>query len=53
MGSQSVKAIKTQKQRKDFVCHLLNDIRAFEYMIENDVFEKGIQRVGESKNCAL
>jgi len=54
MGSQSVKAIKTQKQRKDFVCHLLNDIRAFEYMIENDVFEKGIQRVrAEQELCIV
>lgn len=53
MGSQSVKAIKTQKQRKDFVCHLLNDIRAFEYMIENDVFEKGIQRVGAEQELCI
>jgi len=53
MGSQSVKAIKTQKQRKDFVCHLLNDIRAFEYMIENDVFEKGIQRVGTEQELCI
>tara|TARA_R110001592_G_scaffold178248_3_gene418928 strand:- start:4467 stop:6353 length:1887 start_codon:yes stop_codon:yes gene_type:complete len=53
MGSQSVKAIKTQKQRKDFVCHLLNDIKAFEYMIKNDVFEKGIQRVGAEQELCI
>ena len=53
MGSQSVKAIKTQKQRKDFVYHLLNDIKAFEYMIKNDVFEKGIQRVGAEQELCI
>mgnify|MGYP005990189409 CR=1 FL=1 len=53
MGSQSVKAIKTQKQRKDFVHHLLNDIKAFEYMIKNDVFEKGIQRVGAEQELCI
>ena len=53
MGSQSVKAIKTQKQRKNFVYHLLNDIKALEFMIENDAFEKGIQRVGAEQELCI
>lgn len=53
MGSQSVKAIKSQKQRKKFVYHLLNDVKALEKMIENDVFEKGIQRVGAEQELCL
>ena len=54
MGSQSVQAIKTQKQRKNFVFHLLNDVKAFEYMLKNDLFEKGIQRIGaEQELCVV
>ncbi|WP_435674403.1 CBS domain-containing protein [Polaribacter sp.] len=53
MGSQSVTAIKTQKDRKDFVRHLLNDIEAFEYMIENNLFETGIKRVGAEQELCI
>lgn len=53
MGSQLVKAITTQKQRKDFVFHLLNDVKAFQYMIQNDLFEKGIQRVGAEQELCI
>ena len=53
MGSQSVTAIKTQKDRKEFVGHLLNDIEAFEYMITNNLFETGIQRVGAEQELCL
>ena len=53
MGSQSVKAIKSSKDRKKFVRHLLNDIEAFEFMIDNDLFEKGIQRVGAEQELCI
>jgi predicted transcriptional regulator len=53
MGSQSVIAIKTQKDRKDFVLHLLNDIEAFEFMIANNLFETGIQRVGAEQEICI
>ena len=53
MGSQSVIAIKTQKDRKDFVLHLLNDIEAFEFMIQNNLFETGIQRVGAEQEICI
>ena len=53
MGSQSVKAITSLKQRKKFIFHLLNDIEAFEQMIKNDMFEKGIQRVGAEQELCL
>ncbi len=53
MGAQAVTAIKTQKDRKDFVHHLLNDIEAFEYMIKNDLFETGIQRVGAEQEICI
>ena len=53
MGSQSVTAIKTQKERKNFVRHLLNDIEAFEYMIQNNLFETGVQRVGAEQEICI
>ena len=53
MGSQSVTAINTLKERKDFVHHLLNDIEAFEYMIQNNLFETGIQRIGAEQELCI
>ncbi len=53
MGSQSVKAITSLKQRKEFVYHLLNDVTALEQMIQDDVFEKGIQRVGAEQELSI
>ena len=54
MGSQSVHAITTQKQRKKIIYHLLNDVKALEKMINDDVFEKNIQRVGiEQELCIV
>lgn len=53
MGSQSVKAIKSQKERKKFVYHLLNDLKALERMVKEDVFEKGIQRVGAEQELCI
>ena len=53
MGSQSVKAITTLKQRKEYISQLLNDIKAFELMIENDAFEKGIQRIGAEQELCI
>ena len=42
MGSQSVTAIKSQKDRKEFLSHLLNDIEAFNYMLVNNLFESDV-----------
>ncbi|WP_439128864.1 CBS domain-containing protein [Polaribacter sp.] len=53
MGSQSVTAIKTQKDRKKFVRHLLNDIEAFELMLQNNLFEAGITRVGAEQEICI
>jgi len=53
MGSQSVKAIKSLKDRKDYLYHLLNDVKALESMIENDLFEKGVQRIGAEQELCL
>jgi len=53
MGSQSVKAIKSLKDRKDYLYHLLNDVKALELMIENDLFEKDVQRIGAEQELCL
>ena len=46
MGEHSVKAINTLRERKEFLYHLLNDIEVLDLMIKEDMFEKGVQRVG-------
>ncbi len=53
MGSQSVKAIESLSERKDYLHYLLNDVKALEIMIENDLFEKGIQRIGAEQELCL
>lgn len=53
MGSQAVKAIESLRERKDFLYHLLNDVKALEMMLSQDVFEKGIQRVGAEQEVCL
>ena len=53
MGSQSVKAIESLRERKEFLYHLLNDVKALEMMLEQDMFEKGVQRVGAEQELCL
>ena len=54
MGSQSVKAITSQKQRKKFIYHLLHDVKALDEMIKEDLFEKNLQRIGfEQELCIV
>lgn len=53
MGSQSVKAIQSKEDRKNFIKHLLNDVSAFEKMLQDGTFEKGIQRVGAEQEICI
>lgn len=53
MGSQSVRAITSQKERKEFVSHLLCDVRALEKMIKENLFEKNIQRIGAEQELCI
>ena len=53
MGSQSVTAIKTQKERQEFLHHLLRDIEAFTFMLDHNLFESGIQRVGAEQEICI
>ncbi len=53
MGLHSVSIISTSKEKERFVKYLLNDIKALEYMIEKDMIEKGIQRIGAEQELCL
>lgn len=53
MGNQSVKAITSKKQQKEFTYHLLSDISALEQMIATNAFEKGIQRIGAEQEFVI
>lgn len=39
--------------RRQFMKHLLRDVRALEYMLENDIIESGIRRIGAEQEVFL
>jgi len=53
MGSQSVRAILSKEERKDFVHHMLNDIEAFQTMMNEQKFESNIQRIGAEQELCI
>ncbi len=53
MGEQKVSLLKDQNAMHRFVRLLLNDIRAMEYMLENDWYESGITRIGAEQEMCL
>lgn len=53
MGEQRVSLVKDQKQMQHFVKNLLQDVQAFEYMLENDWFEDDIIRIGAEQEMCL
>lgn len=53
MGSQSVRAITSKEDRKVFVHQLLNDIDAFQTMMNKGMFESDIQRIGAEQELCI
>lgn len=53
MGTQTVSQFSDREQKHQFIRSLLNDIRALEYMLEHDWFEKGITRFGSELEMVL
>jgi len=53
MGEQRVSIVKDQPQMQKFVRNLLNDVKALEYMLENDWFESDITRIGAEQEMCL
>lgn len=53
MGEQKVSLLQDDAQMQNFVRLLLNDVRAMEYMLENDWFETGITRIGAEQEMCM
>ena len=53
MGEQQVSIVKSQDQMQTFVKSLLDDVKALEYMIDNDWFEKDTVRIGAEQEMVL
>ena len=53
MGVQSVSLVKDDKQMQQFVRHLLRDVKALDYMLQNDWFDTGITRIGAEQEMCL
>ena len=53
MGEQKVSLVDDQQQMERFVRYLLNDVKALEYMLDNDWFESDITRIGAEQEMCL
>ncbi len=53
MGFQKVTTVESQQELIDFSKGLLNDLRAFEHMLERDMFEKDPIRIGAEQEIVL
>lgn len=53
MGEQNVSLVKTASQMQLFVSHLLKDVQALEYMLDNDWFESDVVRIGAEQEMCL
>lgn len=53
MGEQRVTLVKDENSMHHFVRHLLRDVRALEYMLNNDWFENDIIRIGAEQEMCL
>jgi CBS domain-containing protein len=53
MGEQNVRRESEAEEIRVFLKHLLNDVRAFEKMLEDDLFERDIRRIGAEQELFL
>lgn len=53
VGNQTVSRFTDAHQKRAFTRHLLNDIRALEWLLENDKIEKGIHRIGAEQELVI
>jgi CBS domain-containing protein len=53
MGLQTVSTISNTKDRDSFVRYLLSDIKALEFMIDQDMIEKDKNRIGVEQELCL
>ena len=53
MGNLNVTKLDTKKDRANYIHHLLNDIKALDFMIENNMIEEGTFRIGAEQEFCL
>ncbi|NNE97464.1 MAG: CBS domain-containing protein [Pyrinomonadaceae bacterium] len=53
MGEQKVSTTGDEKQARDFTKAVLNDLRAFEIMLEKGEFEEDVKRIGAEQEMFL
>ncbi len=53
MGEQDVRRESEAEDIRVFLKHLLNDVRAFEKMLDDDLFESDIRRIGAEQEMFL
>jgi CBS domain-containing protein len=53
MGEQNVNSDLDRERRKNFMRNLFNDIKALEIMVEKDMIESGITRIGAEQELCL
>ncbi len=53
MGEQKIGIKETKEEKAIFIGHLLDDVKALEHMLKNDMFEKGITRIGAEQEFCL
>ena len=53
MGEQDVRRESEAEEIRVFLKHLLNDVRAFEKMLEDELFESDIRRIGAEQELFL
>jgi len=53
MGEQDVRRESEAEEIRVFLKHLLSDVRAFEKMLEDDLFERDIRRIGAEQELFL
>jgi CBS domain-containing protein len=53
MGEQKVPTLQTDDKKAQFIRHLLDDVKALEYMLEHGMFETGITRIGAEQEFCL
>ncbi len=53
MGEQRVSLLTNKKKMQKFVKSLLADVKALEYMLENEWFESGITRIGAEQEMVM
>ncbi len=54
MGEHAIESKQSREERQNFLHHLLNDLKALEFMLKNRMIEQGIQRIGaEQEFCVL